>query len=74
MPKLSPLTAEQVIRKLRNLGFEGSGIGARHSRMVHIATGKIIPLPIQGSKDVSISLVPAIIREAGIIVDEWLEF
>jgi predicted RNA binding protein YcfA (HicA-like mRNA interferase family) len=41
-------------------------------RMVHLQTGKIIPVPMHGSKDVSIGLVREIIREAGVTVEEWL--
>jgi predicted RNA binding protein YcfA (HicA-like mRNA interferase family) len=72
MPRLSPLKAREVIEKLRALGYEGPHPGGRHSRMVHKASGRIIPIPMHGSKDVSIGLIRAIIREAGITVEEWL--
>jgi predicted RNA binding protein YcfA (HicA-like mRNA interferase family) len=38
-----------------------------------LENGKIIPIPIQGGKDISVGLLRAIIREAGITIDEWLE-
>ena len=59
MPKLSPLKSQQVIRKLRKLGYEGPIAGGRHSRMVHPETKQIIPIPMHGSKDVSIGLIPS---------------
>lgn len=73
MPRLSPLKAEQVIRKLRRLGFGGPIAGGRHSRMVHPESGKIIPIPMHGGKDISVGLIRALIREVGVTVDEWLE-
>jgi predicted RNA binding protein YcfA (HicA-like mRNA interferase family) len=72
MPKLSPLKPEQVIHKLRQLGYDGPIAGGRHSRMVHPESGKIIPVPVHRGKDVSPGLIRAIIREAGITPDEWL--
>ncbi len=71
MPKLSPLKAEQVIRKLRKLGFEGPIAGGRHSRMVHLERGLVIPIPMHKGKDVSVGLIRAIMREIGIAPDEW---
>lgn len=73
MPKLSPLSSTQLIRKLRSLGFEGPIVGGRHSRMVHPEKKQIIPIPIHGGKDISVGLIRAIIREVGITPEEWLE-
>jgi predicted RNA binding protein YcfA (HicA-like mRNA interferase family) len=73
MPKLSPLSSAQIIRKLRKLGFEGPIAGGRHSRMVHPERKLIIPIPIHGGKDVSVGLIRTIIREVGITPQEWLE-
>lgn len=74
MPKLSPLKAEQVIRKLRKLGFEGPIAGGRHSRMVHPERGLVIPIPMHKGKDVSVGLIRAIMREIGVSPDEWFTF
>jgi predicted RNA binding protein YcfA (HicA-like mRNA interferase family) len=35
MSKLSPLKSEEVVRRLRKLGFEGPIPGGRHARMIH---------------------------------------
>jgi predicted RNA binding protein YcfA (HicA-like mRNA interferase family) len=72
MPKLSPLKTRDLIQKLHALGFEGPFPGGRHSRMASLKTGQIIPIPIH-SKEVSVGLVRAIIREIGISTEEWLE-
>jgi predicted RNA binding protein YcfA (HicA-like mRNA interferase family) len=39
--------------------------------MVRTQTGQIIPVPMHGDKDVSVGLIRAIIREAGITPEEW---
>jgi predicted RNA binding protein YcfA (HicA-like mRNA interferase family) len=71
MSKLSPLKPQQVIRKLRKLGFVGPIPGGRHVRMVHAETGQIIPLPMHEGKDISVGLIRAIIREVGITPEKW---
>lgn len=73
MPKLTPLRPREVIEKLRALGYDGPYPGGRHSRMVHPHSGHIIPVPVHGGKDISVGLLRAIIREAGVTVEEWLE-
>lgn len=73
MPKLSPLKSRQVIRKLCKLGYAGPVAGGRHTRMFHPETGQIIPVPVHQGKDVSVGLIRAIIREAGITPEEWLQ-
>ncbi len=72
MPRLSPLKSRKVIQKLQKLGFVGPVAGGRHARMIHPETGQIIPVPIHKGKDVSVGLIRAIIREAGITPAEWL--
>ncbi len=72
MPRLTPLSAREVIRKLRALGFEGPYAGGRHSRMVHPLTQTVIPSSIH-RKDMGVGLIREIIRQAGTTPDEWLE-
>ncbi len=71
MSGLSPLKPTEVIRRLRRLGFVGPVPGGKHVRMVHPESGRIIPIPMHGGRDVSVGLIRAIIREAGITTDEW---
>lgn len=70
--KLAPERLDQVIRKLRMLGFIGPIPGGKHQRMVNLSTRKIIPLPAHGRKEISVGLIREIIREAGISREEWL--
>lgn len=72
MSKITPLKPQEVIRKLRALGFEGPYPGGKHQRMVNLATGKIIPVPFHKGHDVSTGLIREIIREIDISRDEWL--
>ncbi len=72
MPRLTPLKFADVFRKLRQLGYVGPIPGGRHMRMIHPQTGKIIPVPAHGSRDVSVGLIRAIITEVGITREEWI--
>jgi len=72
MSKLAPERLDQVIRKLRMLGFIGPIPGGTHQRMVNLSTRKIIPLPAHGRKEISVGLIREIIREAGISREQWL--
>ena len=72
MPRLTPLKSADVFRKLRQLGYIGPISGGRHLRMIHPQTGKIIPVPAHGGKDVSVGLIRAIIAEVGIPREEWI--
>lgn len=72
MSRLTPLKSREVIRKLQRLGYDGPIPGGRHVRMVHPASGQIIPIPAHGGNDISVGLIREIIRQVGITRDEWL--
>ncbi|MBI4674850.1 MAG: type II toxin-antitoxin system HicA family toxin [Chloroflexi bacterium] len=71
MPKLSPLKPQQLIQKLRVLGYEGPFPGGRHVLMIHRTTRKVIPIPMHKGKDIKVGLIRSIIREVEITLDEW---
>ena len=73
MSRLVPLRPAEVIRRLRRLGFEGPIGGGRHLRMIHVATRRIIPVPMHQGRDVGVGLIRAILREVGITPEEWNE-
>jgi predicted RNA binding protein YcfA (HicA-like mRNA interferase family) len=73
MPRLRPLKPDQVVRKLKRLGFEGPYPGGRHQRMVDTKTGKVIPVPFHKGRDVSVGLIREIINEVGISREDWLK-
>lgn len=72
MPKLNPEKPIDIIRKLRKLGYEGPFGGGRHVFMRHVQSNKKIPVPVHGGRDIPISTLRAIIRQAGVSVEDWL--
>ena len=71
MSKLSPLKTEEIIRRLRRLGFEGPIPGGRHIRMIRPATRQIVPIPMHKGKDVGVGLIRAILRQTNVTPEEW---
>jgi predicted RNA binding protein YcfA (HicA-like mRNA interferase family) len=59
-----------VIRRFRELGFDGPVTGGRHAFMVKGTLKVRIPNPHQG--DIGVSLLSEILRQAGITDTEWL--
>jgi predicted RNA binding protein YcfA (HicA-like mRNA interferase family) len=72
MPRLVPLKPQEVIRKLKQLGFDGPYPGGRHQRMVNLKSGKVIPVPLHKGRDVSVGLIREIITEVGVSREDWL--
>jgi predicted RNA binding protein YcfA (HicA-like mRNA interferase family) len=72
MSKLSPHKYEDVIAKMKRLGFrlyrQGKG---SHEIWVRDADGKTIPVPKHRGKDLKTGTLRSIIREIGISVDEF---
>ena len=70
MPKLSPVTWRELVKRLRQLGFEGPFEGGRHPYMAHGNIVVTIPNPHRSA--VSVDLLQRILRQAGISRKEWL--
>ncbi len=70
MPSLSPVSRRELVRKLRELGFEGPFPGGKHEWMRRGGLRVTIPNPHGGAIDPG--LIRRILRQAGISVDEWL--
>ena len=69
MPAFGPVKRRDLIRHLRQFGFEGPYSGGRHQFMVKEEIKLYIPNPHQG--DISRGLLAKILRQAGIERDEW---
>jgi len=69
VPTLGPISRRDLIRCLRQLGFEGPVRGARHQFVVEGNLKLRIPNPHEG--DISSDLLARILREAGIDRHEW---
>lgn len=73
MPRLTPLKSDEVIVKLRKLGYEGPYGGGRHLKMRHPTSGHSVPVPYHKGQDIQVGLLRSIIRSVGITVEEWLD-
>ena len=71
MPPFGPIKRRELIRNLRELGFEGPYAGGRHEYMVKGTLKLFIPNPHGG--EISKSLLAKILRQAEIDRDEWTE-
>ncbi|MFN4218959.1 MAG: type II toxin-antitoxin system HicA family toxin [Candidatus Bipolaricaulia bacterium] len=60
-----------MIRKLRQLGFEGPFAGGRHLVMRHPQTRVKISIPMHPSHDIPKGTLRAILRAAGVTIEEW---
>ena len=64
------ISRKELIRKFRALGYSGPFSGGKHQFMIKGPKKIRIPNP-HGSRDIHISLVKEILRQAGISNDEW---
>ncbi|MBM3189232.1 MAG: type II toxin-antitoxin system HicA family toxin [Chloroflexi bacterium] len=74
MPPLRELTYREVVRRLAILGFrfyrQGKG---SHELWVRDADGRVVPVPHRRGKSIRKGTVRAIIREAGVTVEEFMD-
>jgi predicted RNA binding protein YcfA (HicA-like mRNA interferase family) len=74
MAKLRELTYQEVTRRLRNLGFRFYRHGkGSHELWVRDADGRVVPVPHHRGKVIRKGTVSAIIREAGVSIDEFMQ-
>ncbi|MFN6220197.1 MAG: type II toxin-antitoxin system HicA family toxin [Aphanizomenon sp.] len=71
MPRLTPVSGNDLVKRLLELGFEGPYAGGRHPQMRRNEVTVIIPNPHEG--DISVGLLSRLLRQAGISREEWLE-
>jgi predicted RNA binding protein YcfA (HicA-like mRNA interferase family) len=69
--KLSPISRQDLIRRLRDLGWSGPYSGTKHQHMVKGNVQLTIPNP-HGGREIGVNLLKIILNEAGISRDEWL--
>ena len=75
MPRLTPVSRREFIRRLRALGFTGPHVGGRHQfllkgeRVLGPVSRRARPNPHRG--DISVALLTRLLRQAGITRDEW---
>ncbi len=69
MPRLTPISRRNLVKRFRELGFEGLFAGGRHPQMRREEVTVIIPNPHEG--DISVGLLSRVLRQAGISREEW---
>ena len=70
MPKLSPVSIDKLIKKLKKFGFEGPYSGGKHLYMIKGNLRLTVPNPHK--KEIGIDLLIRILKQAGITKEEWL--
>jgi predicted RNA binding protein YcfA (HicA-like mRNA interferase family) len=69
MPRWGPVPRRDLIRGLRELGFDGPYSGGRHQFMVRGDVVVTIPNPHGG--DIGVGLPSRVLRQAGVTRNEW---
>ena len=70
MPHLGPIFRRDLVRFLRQAGFEGPYAGGRHPQMRRGDLTLIIPN--RHEDDIGVALLRRLLRQAGITPEEWL--
>lgn len=74
MPPLRELSYPEVTRRLRKLGFRFYRHGkGSHELWVRDTDGRVVPVPHYRGKKIRKGTVRAIIREAGVGVEEFMK-
>jgi predicted RNA binding protein YcfA (HicA-like mRNA interferase family) len=69
MPPLGPIKRKDLLRYLKQLGFEGPYAGGKHQFVIKGDLSLRVPNPHQA--DIGKELLIRILRQAGISRDEW---
>ena len=74
MPELRELNYQEVVHRLRKLGFRFYRHGkGSHELWVRNSDGRVVPVPHYRGKKIRKGTVRAIIREVGVSVVEFME-
>jgi len=69
--RLGPISRKDLVKRLRDLGWEGPFAGAKHQHMVKGSIQLTIPNPHR--REIGINLLKLVLKEAGISRAEWLK-
>jgi len=70
MPRLSPVSWSELVRRLGYPGFKGPFRGGKHPYMIRNELVLTLPNPHRG--DIGADLLNRILRQGGISREEWL--
>lgn len=71
MARLTPIPWRELVKGLRDLGFEGPYHGGKHPYMVK--GDLVLTIPNPHREEISVDLLTRILKQAGISRDDWLE-
>jgi len=66
---MKPVSRKELIRRLKQLGFDGPFAGGKHSFLIRGSKRLILPNQHQG--DVGVGLLNRILKQAGVSEEEW---
>ncbi|MEX0892224.1 MAG: type II toxin-antitoxin system HicA family toxin [Gemmatimonadota bacterium] len=69
MPPFGPISRRDLVRALKDLGFDGPYSGGKHQFMVRGEITVRIPNPHRG--DIGLELLSRLLRQARISREEW---
>ena len=72
-PKLPSVNARQLIRVLKQAGFEEQRQRGSHLHLKRASGGKRVTVPVHKGRSIPTGTLRAILRDADISVDEFLE-
>ena len=70
MASLSPVSHQELVRRLRKIGFAGPFAGGKHLFMVKDEQRLAIPNPHR--REIGPALLSRILRQAGVERDAWI--
>ena len=71
MSKLSPVSWKELVRRLRQLGFEGPYQSGKHPYM--LKGDLVLTIPNPHRKDVSVDLLVRILKRGNVRHKDWLQ-
>jgi len=69
MSRLTPVSRQEFISRLKELGFDGPHSGGKHQYMIKGSLRLSVPNPHK--KEISFDLLTRLLKQAGISRDEW---
>ena len=66
---MKPISYKEFIRRLNNFGFNGPFPGGKHQYMIKGNIRLTIPNPHR--KEISVDILIRLLRQAGILKEEW---
>ncbi len=73
MAKLPQLSGAEVARKLMRLGFEKDRTRGGHAVLLHPIRKKRTVVPMHGNKDIKKGTLAAILKQADVALEDFLD-